>query len=436
MDVLYILDEPSIGLHQKDNDKLINSLKSLRDIGNTVIVVEHDKEMMMNSDYIVDIGPGPGVDGGKIVAQGHPKVFKSHDSLTAKYLNGSKIISNKNNSVSKKLSYIKLKGASGFNLKNVNLKFPLSSMVCITGVSGSGKSTLINKTLAPILKQKLYNSRQKPLPYLSISGVEYIDKIIEVDQSPIGRTPRSNPATYIGVFSDIRNLFSQMLESKIRGFKPGNFSFNVKGGRCEVCRGAGIKIIEMDFLPNVKIECDACYGKRYNRETLEVRFKGKSIFDVLNMTVSEACVFFKKNYKIFKKLKSLLDVGLGYISLGQYATTLSGGEAQRIKLAAQLSKKDTGKTLYLLDEPTTGLHFKDIENLLIVLNELIDKGNSVLIIEHNMDIIKSSDYIIDMGPDGGENGGNIITEGEKQIIIKNKNSYTGKFLKKELDLNK
>jgi len=436
MDVLYILDEPSIGLHQKDNDKLINSLKSLRDIGNTVIVVEHDKEMMLNSDYIVDIGPGPGVDGGKIVAQGHPKIFKSQDTLTAKYLNGSKTIGNLNNLRTRKSSFIKLNGATGFNLKNVNLKFPLSSMVCVTGVSGSGKSTLINKTLAPILKQKLYSSRQKPLPYISISGVKFIDKIIEVDQSPIGRTPRSNPATYIGVFSDIRNLFSKMLESKIRGFKPGNFSFNVKGGRCEVCRGAGIKIIEMDFLPNVKVECDACYGKRYNRETLEVRFKGKSIFDVLNMTVNEACVFFNKNYKIFNKLKSLLDVGLGYISLGQYATTLSGGEAQRIKLAAQLSKKDTGKTLYLLDEPTTGLHFKDIENLLIVLNELIEKGNSVLIIEHNMDIIKSSDYIIDMGPDGGENGGNIIIEGEKEVIIKNKKSYTGRLLKKELESNK
>ena len=435
MDVLYILDEPSIGLHQKDNDKLINSLKSLRDIGNTIIVVEHDKEMMMNSDYIVDIGPGPGVDGGKIVAQGHPEIFKLQDTLTAKYLNGSKIISNKNR-LRKKNIFIDLKGASGFNLKNINLKFPLSSMVCVTGVSGSGKSTLVNKTLAPILKQKLYNSRQKPLPYISISGVEHIDKIIEVDQSPIGRTPRSNPATYIGVFSDIRNLFSKMLESKIRGFKPGNFSFNVKGGRCEVCRGAGIKIIEMDFLPNVKIECDSCYGQRYTRETLEVRFKGKSIFDVLNMTVDESCVFFKKNHKIFKKLKSLLDVGLGYISLGQYATTLSGGEAQRIKLAAQLSKKDTGKTLYLLDEPTTGLHFKDIENLLLVLNELIEKGNSVLIIEHNMDIIKSSDYIIDIGPDGGENGGNIVAQGDREIIIKNRKSYTGKFLKKELISNK
>ncbi|MBE49266.1 MAG: excinuclease ABC subunit A [Flammeovirgaceae bacterium] len=435
MDVLYILDEPSIGLHQKDNDKLISSLKSLRDIGNTIIVVEHDKEMMLNSDYIVDIGPGPGVDGGEIVAQGHPKVFKSQDTLTAKYLNGSKIISNKNK-LRTKTFFIELKGASGFNLKNINLKFPLSSMVCITGVSGSGKSTLINKTLAPILKQKLYNSRQKPLPYISISGVEHIDKIIEVDQSPIGRTPRSNPATYIGVFSDIRILFSKMLESKIRGFKPGSFSFNVKGGRCEVCRGAGIKIIEMDFLPNVKIECDSCYGQRYNRETLEVRFQGKSIFDVLNMTVDEACVFFKKNHKIFKKLKSLLDVGLGYISLGQYATTLSGGEAQRIKLAAQLSKKDTGKTLYLLDEPTTGLHFKDIENLLLVLNELIEKGNSVLIIEHNMDIIKSSDYIIDIGPDGGENGGNIVVQGDREIIIKNQKSYTGKFLKKELISNK
>jgi len=391
--------------------------------------------MMMNSDYIVDIGPGPGVDGGKIVAQGHPEIFKLQDTLTAKYLNGSKIICNKNR-LRKKNIFIDLKGASGFNLKNINLKFPLSSMVCVTGVSGSGKSTLVNKTLAPILKQKLYNSRQKPLPYISISGVEHIDKIIEVDQSPIGRTPRSNPATYIGVFSDIRNLFSKMLESKIRGFKPGNFSFNVKGGRCEVCRGAGIKIIEMDFLPNVKIECDSCYGQRYTRETLEVRFKGKSIFDVLNMTVDESCVFFKKNHKIFKKLKSLLDVGLGYISLGQYATTLSGGEAQRIKLAAQLSKKDTGKTLYLLDEPTTGLHFKDIENLLLVLNELIEKGNSVLIIEHNMDIIKSSDYIIDIGPDGGENGGNIVAQGDREIIIKNRKSYTGKFLKKELISNK
>ena len=435
MDVLYILDEPSIGLHQKDNNKLIDSLKSLRDIGNTIIVVEHDKEIMLKADYIVDFGPSPGVHGGEIVAQGTPTIFKSKNSLTAKYLKGDcKINIPKKRRSSK--TYIELFGASGFNLKNINLKFPLGAMVCITGVSGSGKSTLINKTLAPILRQKIHNSRKSPLSYQSISGINFIDKIIEVDQSPIGRTPRSNPATYTGVFSDIRHLFSQLLESKIRGFKPGIFSFNVKGGRCETCRGAGIKLIEMDFLPNVKVECDCCYGKRYKTETLEVRFKQKSISDVLNMTVEEAYKFFDKQPTIVKKLESLMDVGLGYISLGQYATTFSGGEAQRIKLATQLNKKETGKTLYLLDEPTTGLHFKDIENLLKILNRLIDKGNSVIIIEHNMDIIKVSDYIIDLGPEGGEKGGKIIAEGSPEKIIGNRQSYTSYFLKKELDLDK
>ena len=437
MGVLYVCDEPSVGLHPSDNEKLIKTLKNLRDVGNTVLIVEHDESIMRSADHIIDLGPGAGEYGGNIIAEGDIKsIEKNNESITGNYLSGIKKISTTKNRRSGNKKKITILGANENNLQNISVDIPLGCFISITGVSGSGKSTLINEILSKKLSNYFYKSKEQPGKHISIEGIQNIDKIINIDQSPIGRTPRSNPATYIGVFSDIRNLFSKMLESKIRGFRPGNFSFNVKGGRCEVCRGAGIKIIEMDFLPNVKVECDACYGKRYNRETLAVRFKGKSIFDVLNMTVNEACMFFKKDYKIFKKLKSLLDVGLGYISLGQYATTLSGGEAQRIKLAAQLSKKDTGKTLYLLDEPTTGLHFKDIENLLIVLNELIEKGNSVLIIEHNMDIIKSSDYIIDMGPDGGENGGNIITEGEKQIIIKNKNSYTGKFLKKELELNK
>ena len=430
--VLYIMDEPSIGLHQRDNVKLINALKDLRDIGNTIIVVEHDKDMMLASDHIVDIGPGAGRHGGHIVAADDPQSFLADGGTTADYLKGKRKIEIPVKRREGSGKVLMLKGASGNNLKNVNLEIPLGKMLCVTGVSGSGKSTLIHDTLFPILNQHFYRSRKKPLPYATVEGLQAIDKVIEVDQSPIGRTPRSNPATYTGVFSDIRTLFTELPEAKIRGYKPGRFSFNVKGGRCETCEGAGMKLIEMDFLPNVHVPCETCKGKRYNRETLEVRFKGKSIADILDMTVEQAVVFFENQPKILRKIQTLNDVGLGYISLGQHATTLSGGEAQRVKLATELSKKDTGKTLYILDEPTTGLHFQDIQHLLDVLNRLVDKGNTVLIIEHNLDVIKVADHIIDLGPEGGDKGGNIVTQGVPEEIIKNKKSYTAKFLKEEL----
>ena len=430
--VLYILDEPSIGLHQRDNTKLISALKDLRDLGNTVMVVEHDKDMMLASDFILDIGPGAGRHGGKIVAAGSPEEFLKQGSKTAKYLTGElkiEIPKERRKGNGKKLQ---LKGAKGNNLQNVNVDFPLGTMMCVTGVSGSGKSTLIHDTLYPILNQKFYRSKKDPMEHDSIKGLEHLDKVIEVDQSPIGRTPRSNPATYTGVFTDIRALFSNLPEAKIRGYKPGRFSFNVKGGRCETCEGAGMKLIEMDFLPDVHVPCETCKGKRYNRETLEVRFKGKSISDVLDMTVEQAVEFFTNQPKILRKIQTLSEVGLGYITLGQHATTLSGGEAQRVKLATELSKKDTGNTFYILDEPTTGLHFQDIEHLLEVLQKLVDKGNTVLVIEHNMDVIKVSDYIIDLGPEGGTGGGSIVFTGTPEKLIKVDNSYTGKFLKAEL----
>ncbi|MCS6823041.1 MAG: excinuclease ABC subunit UvrA [Cytophagaceae bacterium] len=433
--VLYILDEPSIGLHQRDNMKLIEALKSLRDLGNTVIVVEHDKDMMLHADYIIDIGPGAGIHGGRIVAQGPPEVFKNSDSLTARYLKGVEKIEIPAQRRKGNGNYLTLKGAKGNNLKNVTLRLPLGKMICITGVSGSGKSSLIHDTLFPILNRHFYGAHREPLPYEAIEGLNHIDKVIEIDQSPIGRTPRSNPATYTEVFTDIRNLFAQIPESKIRGYKPGRFSFNVKGGRCEACEGAGIKKIEMDFLPDVYIPCDICKGKRYNRETLEIRYKSKSIADVLDMTVEQAVVFFENHPSILRKIETLNDVGLSYITLGQHATTLSGGEAQRVKLATELSRKDTGNTLYILDEPTTGLHFEDIQHLLNVLNKLVDKGNTVLIIEHNLDLIKVADYIIDMGPEGGLRGGNIVCEGTPEEIAGYEHSYTGKFLRYELSNN-
>lgn len=430
--VLYILDEPSIGLHQRDNVKLIKALQDLRDLGNTVIVVEHDKDMMLEGDYLIDIGPGAGRHGGQIVAAGPPSDFIKNDTMTSAFLNGQKKIEIPNKLRKGSGEQIVLKGASGHNLKNVTLKIPLGKMISVTGVSGSGKSSLIHETFVPILNKTFYRSRKEPLKYKSIHGVEHIDKIIEVDQSPIGRTPRSNPATYTGVFSDIRALYCQLPEAKIRGYKPGRFSFNVKGGRCETCEGAGMKLVEMDFLPDVYVPCETCKGKRYNRETLEIRFKGKSIADILDMTVEQAVEFFEHQPKIIRKIKTLFDVGLGYITLGQHATTLSGGEAQRVKLATELSKKDTGKTFYVLDEPTTGLHFQDIQHLLDVLNKLVDKGNTVLIIEHNMDVVKVSDHIIDLGPEGGNEGGHIIAQGTPQSIIKQKEGYTGIYLEKEL----
>ena len=430
--VLYIMDEPSIGLHQRDNVKLINALKNLRDIGNTIIVVEHDKDMMLASDHIIDIGPGAGRHGGQIVAAGSPEEFLRKGGMTADYLKGERSIAIPEKRREGNGNQLILKGAEGNNLQNVTLKLPLGKMVCVTGVSGSGKSTLIHDTLFPILNQYFFRSRKNPLAYRSIDGLNHIDKVIEVDQSPIGRTPRSNPATYTGVFSDIRTLFTELPEAKIRGYKAGRFSFNVKGGRCETCEGAGMKLIEMDFLPNVHVPCESCKGKRYNRETLEVRFKGKSISDVLDMTVEQAVEFFEHLPKILRKIKTLNDVGLGYISLGQHATTLSGGEAQRVKLATELSKKDTGQTLYILDEPTTGLHFKDIQHLLDVLNRLVDKGNSVLVIEHNLDVIKVSDHVIDLGPEGGNGGGMIVAEGTPEKVAKSKKGYTAKFLKEEL----
>ena len=430
--VLYILDEPSIGLHQRDNNKLIDSLKELRDLGNTIIVVEHDRDMMLNADNIIDIGPGPGTNGGVVVAEGNPELFKTMNSITSKFLRRELDIDVPKLRQKGNGKQISLFGAKGNNLKNLNCKFPLGAMVCITGVSGSGKSSLIHETLSRIVKKELNKSRKEPLAYDSIKGLNNINKIIEVDQSPIGRTPRSNPATYTGVFTDIRSLFSSLNEAKIRGFKQGAFSFNVKGGRCETCKGAGLMLVEMDFLPNVYVNCDSCEGKRYNRDTLEVRFKGKSISDVLEMTVSNAVKFFNKQPKISNKLKALDEVGLGYISLGQQSTMLSGGEAQRVKLASELYKKDTGNTLFILDEPTTGLHFQDINNLLVVLKRLIDRGNSVIIIEHNIDVIKCADYIIDLGPEGGDKGGKIIVEGTPEQIVTSAKSYTAKYLQKEL----
>lgn len=430
--VLYILDEPSIGLHQRDNVKLIKALKDLRDLGNTVIVVEHDKDMMLDSDYIIDIGPGAGRHGGQIVAEGAPAEFIKNPTTTSGYLNGKLSIAVPTERRAGNGEKIVLKGATGHNLKNVNLTLPLGKMICVTGVSGSGKSSLIHETFVPILNKKFYRSRKEPLAYKSIDGVDHVDKIIEVDQSPIGRTPRSNPATYTGVFTDIRALFSQLPEAKIRGYKPGRFSFNVKGGRCETCEGAGMKLVEMDFLPDVYVPCETCKDKRYNRETLEVRFKGKSIADVLDMTVEQAVEFFEHQPKIVRKIKTLNDVGLGYITLGQHATTLSGGEAQRVKLATELSKKDTGKTFYVLDEPTTGLHFQDIQHLLNVLNILVEKGNTVMIIEHNLDVIKIADHVIDLGPEGGNGGGQIIAEGTPEQVVKKNAGYTAKFLAEEL----
>jgi excinuclease ABC subunit A len=431
--VLYILDEPSIGLHQRDNQRLIESLKELRDIGNSVIVVEHDKDTMLNADYLVDIGPGAGRHGGEVVFAGTPAEIKNGHSITCDYLNGLRQIEvPKTRRKPLEGDYLIIKGAKGHNLKSVDLRLPLGVMVCVTGVSGSGKSTLINETLSPILSQKFYRSVKEPLPYDSIEGLEKIDKIIQIDQAPIGRTPRSNPATYTKVFDDIRKLYGELPESKIRNYKAGRFSFNVKGGRCEACKGAGVRVIEMNFLPDVTVLCEECQGKRYNRETLEVRYKGKSINDVLNMTINEAVEFFENIPNIVQKIRTLKDVGLGYLTLGQASTTISGGEAQRVKLATELAKRDTGKTLYVLDEPTTGLHFEDIKVLMNVLNKLVEKGNTVLIIEHNMDVIKMADWIIDMGPEGGERGGRIVCEGTPEEVAQCAESYTGKYLKEEL----
>jgi len=430
--VLYIMDEPSIGLHQRDNVKLIQALKDLRDLGNSILVVEHDKDMMLESDYIVDIGPGAGRHGGSIVGQGTPEEFLKNNSTTAKFLSGDTNIEVPKQRRKGNGNTLVIKGANGNNLKNVTLKLPLGKMIAISGVSGSGKSTLIHETLFPILNRHFFNSKREPMPFKAVEGLEFLDKVIEVDQSPIGRTPRSNPATYTGMFSDIRSLFCELPESKIRGYKAGRFSFNVKGGRCEDCEGAGMKKIEMEFLPDVHIACETCKGKRFNRETLEVRFKGKSIADVLDMTVEQAVSFFENQPKIQRKVQTLHEVGLGYLTLGQQATTLSGGEAQRVKLAEELSKRDTGKTIYILDEPTTGLHFQDIKALMEVLQKLVDKGNTVLIIEHNLDVIKVSDHVIDLGPDGGRNGGQIIAEGTPEQVAKVKGSFTAHFLKEEL----
>ncbi|MBT0609153.1 excinuclease ABC subunit UvrA [Aequorivita echinoideorum] len=430
--VLYILDEPSIGLHQRDNERLIYSLKQLKEIGNSVIVVEHDKDMIESADYVIDIGPAAGKYGGEIVSQGTPKEIETHKTLTADYLNGRKQIEIPKKRREGNGKTLKLSGASGNNLKNISVEFPLGKMIGVTGVSGSGKSTLINETLYPILNAHFFNGVKKPMPYKKIEGLKNIDKVIDINQSPIGRTPRSNPATYTGVFSEIRNLFAKTPESLIRGYKPGRFSFNVSGGRCETCKGAGLRVIEMNFLPDVYVECETCQGKRFNRETLEIRYKGKSIYDVLAMTINESCDFFENIPKIYRKVKTIQDVGLGYITLGQQSTTLSGGEAQRIKLATELSKRDTGNTFYILDEPTTGLHFEDIRVLMLVLNKLVEKGNTVLIIEHNLDVIKTVDYVIDIGPDGGKKGGKIMALGTPEEIAESKKSFTARFLKKEL----
>ncbi|MBL6962751.1 MAG: excinuclease ABC subunit UvrA [Bacteroidetes bacterium] len=433
INVSYIIDEPSIGLHQRDNHKLIKALKELADIGNTVLVVEHDKEMMEASDYIVDLGPNAGLHGGSVAFEGHVKDIIHTNSLTADYLSGRKKIEVPSERRAGNGKLIELKGAKGHNLKNVKLKLPLGKLVCVTGVSGSGKSSLINETLYPIIRNNLYRTKIKPLAYSKLIGLEHIDKVIEIDQSAIGRTPRSNPATYTGTFTQIRNLFAQLPEAKIRGYKPGRFSFNVKGGRCDECEGAGVKTIEMNFLPDVYIQCPKCMGRRYNRETLEVRFKGKSITDVLNMTHNQALKFFENIPQLKRRLKTMVDVGLGYITLGQSSVTISGGEAQRVKLATELAKKDTGKTLYILDEPTTGLHFEDIRILMDVLNKFVNKGNTVLIIEHNLDVVKLADHIIDLGPDGGEDGGRIICEGTPEEIVLNNCGHTAGFLKKELN---
>lgn len=434
VNVLYILDEPSIGLHQRDNDRLINSLKELRDLGNTVIVVEHDKDMMLNADYIVDIGPKAGRNGGQVVFQGTPEEMLKQHTITSQYLNGEMKIEVPEERRKGNGKSITIHGASGNNLKHVDVEFPLGKLIVVTGVSGSGKSTLINETLQPILSQHFYRSLKKPMPYDSIEGIEYIDKVVNVDQSPLGRTPRSNPATYTGVFSDIRSLFVNLPEAKIRGYKPGRFSFNVKGGRCEACGGNGYKTIEMRFLPDIMVPCEVCHGKRYNRETLEVRYKGKSIADVLDMTINQAVEFFENVPDILRKIKTIQDVGLGYIKLGQPSTTLSGGESQRVKLATELSKRDTGKTLYILDEPTTGLHFEDIRILMNVLQKLVDRGNTVVIIEHNLDVIKLADHIIDMGPEGGRGGGMVLSTGTPEEVAQSPKGFTPKFLKKELGI--
>ena len=433
VNVLYILDEPSIGLHQRDNERLIKSLKELRDIGNTVIVVEHDKDMMLNADYIVDIGPKAGRKGGQVVFQGTPQNMLSHDTLTSRYLNGTMKIEVPEERRKGNGKSLTIHGACGNNLKNVDVVFPLGMLIAVTGVSGSGKSTLINETLQPILSRHFYRSLKEPMPYKDIKGIENIDKVVNVDQSPLGRTPRSNPATYTGVFSDIRSLFVNLPEAKMRGYKPGRFSFNVKGGRCEACGGNGYRTIEMNFLPDVMVPCEVCHGKRYNRETLEVRYKGKSIADILDMTINQAVEFFENVPDILRKIKTIQDVGLGYIKLGQPSTTLSGGESQRVKLATELSKRDTGKTLYILDEPTTGLHFEDIRILMDVLQRLVNRGNTVIVIEHNLDVIKLADHIIDMGPEGGEGGGTVVATGTPEEIAKNKESYTGIYIKKMLD---
>jgi excinuclease ABC subunit A len=434
VNVLYILDEPSIGLHQRDNQRLINSLKELRDLGNTVIVVEHDKDMMLSADYVLDLGPKAGRLGGKVVFQGSPQEMMQTHTLTSQYLNGEKSIEVPQHRRSGNGKQLVIRGASGNNLKHIDVAFPLGKLICVTGVSGSGKSTLINETLQPILSQKFYRSLQDPLPYDSIEGIEYIDKVVNVDQSPIGRTPRSNPATYTNVFTDIRNLFVDLPEAKIRGYKPGRFSFNVKGGRCEACQGNGYKTIEMNFLPDVYVPCEVCHGKRYNHETLEVRFKGKNISDILDMTINQAVEFFENVPNILNKIKVIQDVGLGYIKLGQSSTTLSGGESQRVKLATELSKRGTGKTLYILDEPTTGLHFEDIRVLMGVLNRLVDQGNTVIVIEHNMDVIKMADYIIDMGPEGGRGGGTVLSTGIPEEVAMSDKGYTPRFLREELKI--
>ncbi len=432
MGITYILDEPSIGLHQRDNHRLIQALRNLSDIGNTVLVVEHDKDIMLASDYILDLGPRAGEHGGQIVAQGTPAEFLRQGTTTAQYLANKISIAIPKKRRTGNGHTLSLKGASGNNLKNVSIDIPLGTFTCISGVSGSGKSTLINDTLYPILNQHFYRSPFNPMPYKSIEGLEHLDKVIEIDQSPIGRTPRSNPATYIGVFDKIRELYANIPESKIRGYKNGRFSFNVIGGRCEECQGGGMKLIEMNFLPDVYVECPKCLGRRYNRETLEIKYKGKSIYDVLEMPIEHAVQFFENIPSIYNKIKMLNDVGLGYVRLGQSATTLSGGEAQRVKLSEELSKRDTGKTIYILDEPTTGLHFEDIRVLLDVLQKLVDKGNTVVVIEHNLDVIKVADYVIDLGPEGGRGGGEIVATGTPEQIAKNKKSITGQFLKEEL----